>query len=186
MTLKPDDIEHAIGGYRAYLRLLAGLQLDGWLKYKIDPSDIAQETLLKAYQARHQFAGESEAELAGWLRRILVNTLTDAVRRLTTDARDITMETSLFNQIDQSYNNIENWFASTQTSPDQEFERNELVRRLATALGQLLPDEQMAIELKYLEGRTVIDIGIRLSRTEAGVAGLLRRGLKQLRASLTD
>src|SRR5438093_5147984 len=81
--------------YREYLRLLARLQLDPRLLAKIDPSDIVQETLLKAHQARDQFRGQTDAEMAGWLRSILAHTLTDALRHYQADARNIAQGRSL-------------------------------------------------------------------------------------------
>src|SRR5436309_10049582 len=88
--------------FRAYLRLLARLHLDPRLRGKLDPSDVVQEVLLKAVQALGQFRGESEAELAAWLRQILARHLANTVRDLGREKRDIGREHSLEAAIDQS------------------------------------------------------------------------------------
>ena len=78
--------------FRNYLRLLARTGVDASLQGKADPSDVVQEVLLKAHQGFDQFRGQTEAELAGWLRQILANTLADLVRHYqATAARALTM-----------------------------------------------------------------------------------------------
>src|SRR5207244_12700332 len=78
--------------YRHYLRLLARVGLDARLRGKLDPSDIVQETLLRAHERRDQFRGNTEAERVAWLRQILAMQLIDAVRRFTAGAPDVRPE----------------------------------------------------------------------------------------------
>ena len=57
--------------YRAYLRLLARLQLDPKVQGELDPSDLVQETLLRAWNAFDQF--ERGTNCKAWLFRIILN-----------------------------------------------------------------------------------------------------------------
>ena len=58
--------------------------------------------------------------------------------------------------------------------------------QLAHALA-LLPEEQRSVvELKHLQAWTVAEICQHLGKSEAAVAGLLRRGLQHLRETLKD
>ena len=57
--------------FRDYLRLLARLQLGTSPTGRVDPSDIVQQTLMEAFEKRDQFRGNTQAEQAAWLRRIL-------------------------------------------------------------------------------------------------------------------
>src|SRR2546421_11428663 len=82
-------------GYREYLRLLARLQLDPRLRGKVDPSDLVQQTLLKAYLARDQFRGQTPEQRAAWLRQSLANTLAHTVRDYGRARRDAALERSL-------------------------------------------------------------------------------------------
>jgi RNA polymerase sigma-70 factor (ECF subfamily) len=181
----PDGQLHgrSVEKYRDYLRLLARLRLDPRLQSKLDPSDLVQQTLTKAHQNFDQFRGRSEAELAGWLRRILANTLTDAARKF---QREVSVGHSLEQALDASSARLEAWFAADQSSPSEQVVRQEQLLRLAAALGRLPDDQRQAVEMHHLQDGSVADIAQRLGRTEAAVAGLLRRGLKKLREILAD
>ena len=73
-----------------------------------------------------------------------------------------------------------------QTSPSQEVLRQERALLLAEALAELSEDQRTAVELHHLDGYSVFEISKRMDRTKAGVAGLLRRGLKDLRERLIE
>src|SRR3954454_17224458 len=66
---------------RDYLLLLARLQLDPGLRGALDPSDVVQQTLLKAHGKWDQFRGGTEGGLMAWLRTILAHHLADLVRK---------------------------------------------------------------------------------------------------------
>lgn len=173
-----------LGRYRDYLRMLARLQLDDRLQGKLDPSDLAQQALLKAHQALDRFGYRGEAEMAAWLRRILANTLADELRRFAAGNRDAALERSLEASVEQSASRLEGWLAADQTSPSGRAERNEQLLRLAGALAVLPADQRRAVELKHLRGMSLEEVGREMGRGVTAVAGLLRRGLVRLQEEL--
>ncbi len=184
MAAAAEDPGLALERFRDYLRLLARLQLDGRLQAKLDPSDLVQMTLLKAYQARAQYRGSSPAEQAAWLRQILANTLANAVRDLGRGKRDLALERSLEASLADSSSRLEGWLAAEQSSPSQQAERNEQLLQLAEALAQLPEVQREVLLLRHCQGWSLADIARHLGRSRPAVASLLRRGLKQLRQHL--
>ena len=178
---RPMELE----SYRSYLRLLAGLRLDARLRRKIDPSDLVQLTLLKAHEASHRAAFDGEAQRAAWLRQILARTLADEARRYSRGKRDADLERSLLAGLDESSVRLEAWLADDRSSPSQQAIRHEQILAIADALEALPEDQRQAVELHHLSGCSVAEVGERLGRSKASVAGLLRRGLKTLREHLT-
>jgi RNA polymerase sigma-70 factor (ECF subfamily) len=176
----------ALERFRDYLRLLARMNLDGRLRGKLDPSDVVQQTLLQAHQALPGFRGQTDAEMAAWLRQILARNLTHAVRDFGRDRRDVQREQSLQDALDASSARLEAWLAAEQSSPSERAERNEQVVRLAAALADLPEAQREAVVQHYWQGRSLVEIGEDLGRTPAAVAGLLHRGLTQLRELLRD
>jgi RNA polymerase sigma-70 factor (ECF subfamily) len=181
MARKAEADGRRLEHYRDYLRLLARLQLDPRLQRKLDPSDVVQETLLRAHEKIAQFRGQNDAELAGWLRKILANTLAQAVRRYSAGVRDVARERSLEAALEASSARLEGWLAGEQSSPSEHVERQEQLLRLAGALAQLPEDQRQAVELHHLQGSTVAEVAQRMGRSNAAVGALLYRGLKKLR-----
>lgn len=172
--------------YRDYLRVLARLQLAPPLRGKLDPSDLVQQTLLKAHQALGQFRGRSPAELAAWLRQILARTLANAARDLGRGRRDVTLERSLERSLDESSARLEAWLVAEQSSPSQRAERDEETLLLFRALADLPEAQREALLLKHCQGWSLAEIARHLDRSTTAVASLLQRGLKQLREHLRE
>jgi RNA polymerase sigma-70 factor, ECF subfamily len=174
--------------YRSVLLLWTRLHLPRSLWSREDPSDVVQQALTKAYVCREQFLGQTEGEWQAWLRQILANTLADAIRRFTRKGGDL--ERSLHAALEQSSCRLETMLRDDGPSPFQQAAQREQevrrVGRLAEALEQLEPDQRSAVELKHLQGLPVSEIQNILGKTEAAVAGLLRRGLAELRRLLDD
>jgi RNA polymerase sigma-70 factor (ECF subfamily) len=172
--------------YRQYLALLARILLDPRLQGKIDLSGVVQQTMLEAWQAAAQFNQWNAGQRAAWLRRILANNLADEVRKLSAGKRDVGRERSLEAALDESSARLEQWLRADQSSPSEQVERQEQALRLAAALEELPPAQREALVFQHWHGWTLAQIAEHLGRSHAAVAGLIKRGLQQLRAHLQD
>jgi RNA polymerase sigma-70 factor (ECF subfamily) len=177
-----DEADASLRRWRAYLLLLARLQLG-----HDDPaaSDMVQETLLDAQRDADKFRGTNSAATAAWLRKLLACNLADAWRRRHAGKRDADRERSLEAALDAS----SVWlaaFVADEPSPSAHAERGEQAARLATALSALPEAQRRAIEMRHLLGKPLDEISRQLNRSPAAVAGLLKRGLRQLREQLQE
>jgi RNA polymerase sigma-70 factor (ECF subfamily) len=173
--------------YRALLRLQARqMQLDPRLRPRFDASDLAQDAVVKALEARSQFRGQSEAEYVRWLQQILANVAVDRVRRERAQKCDPALERSIHAAVAESSVRWENLLADHRTPPDREAERGELLLRLAEAIEQLPDDQREVVICRHLMGLPVAEIAEQLGRSEKAVASLLLRGRRKLRELLPD
>jgi RNA polymerase sigma-70 factor (ECF subfamily) len=186
MDRPAEDEDGALEHYRAYLLMLARMQLDPRLREKLDPSDVVQQTMLEAHRQWGAFRGQTEGQRAAWLRKILANNLTDALRGFRRAKRDVARERSLQKALDQSSARLEDWLAAEQSSPSQKAVKKEQMLRLAEALQELPEAQREAVQLHYWQGWSLPEISEHLDRSPAAVAGLLQRGLKALRRELQE
>jgi RNA polymerase sigma-70 factor (ECF subfamily) len=186
MPIEETDHGPALERFREYLHLLARLQLDARWQGKVDLSGIVQQALLEAHQAWEQMRHWDQDRQAAWLRRALAHNLTDEVRKLSTARRDVALERSLSQMLEESSGRLESWLADEQSSPSVRAERNEQTLALASTLGQLPEDQRTAVELRHLHGCSLAEVARRMERSKEAAAKLLFRGLKRLRELLAE
>jgi RNA polymerase sigma-70 factor (ECF subfamily) len=178
--------------YRNYLRLLARTQIDLQLQGRLNPSDVVQETYLRAYGRFSQFRGHSEQELLGWLRRILVRVLARSVEdNLMAQKRDVRRELSLQSlqrRLDRSSMHFDHMLVSQIRSPSDHAQQRELVAVVADRLAELPADYRDVIVLRNLEGLSFEEVAGRMNRTPGAVRVLWVRAIEKFRgfAELED
>jgi RNA polymerase sigma-70 factor (ECF subfamily) len=173
--------------YRAYLTLLAQLQISRSLQGKADAADLVQETFLEAARFFGGFRGATEPELAAWLRQILASRLTNLVRRYRgTQARDVRLERMLGDELDQSSQALGAGLVADQSTPSQQASRREQAVLLADALDRLPPDYRAVLVLRTLEGLSFPEVAARMGRSLDSVEKLWVRALPRLRQALGE
>ena len=176
----------SINRFRSYLRMIARLQFDPRLRTKLDPSDVVQQTMLQAHRALEEFRGTTDAELAAWLRQILARNLQHVQRDYGRKRRDVGREQSLEAAVEQSSVRIDAWLAADQSHPSARAVQKEDALHLASALESLPDTQRQAVELHYLSGKSLKQIAEHMDKSVTAVAGLLHRGLKNLKGVLND
>lgn len=167
--------------YRTYLRFLAESRVDPRLKPHVDLSGIVQQTLLEAHQAEN--SAQATVTLP-WLRRILANNLTDEVRRLQADKRDVRRERSISDAIEHSSMKLEMMLGDSAPLPIEMLAREEQLLKLSAAIERLPEAQRQALVLQAWQSWSLAEIAEHMGRTPQAIAGLLKRGLRQLRESI--
>ncbi len=168
--------------YRAYMVVLARLQIGKRLRGKVDASDVAQEAVLGAFRDFPQFRGTTEKELLAWLRGNLASLLANLVRHYQgTQARDVRLERQLAVELDQSSQALDLGLVAAGSSPSQQAVRREQSALLAEALGRLPEDQRELLILRHLEGLTFPEVAERMGRTVDSVKKQWPRALAALR-----
>ena len=184
MGRMPGDAEQ-LGRFRPYLLFLARMSWDRRLQPKLDPSDLVQQTLLQAHGKLNQFQGNTDEELAGWLRQILANVLAERQRHFHRDKRDVARERSLEDVLAESSRRLSG-FPGAEPSPSENVEFGERALRVTAAMERLPEDQRDTLILHYWQGHSVPEIAEFMQRTPSAVGSMVHRGLEKLRDELVD
>jgi RNA polymerase sigma-70 factor, ECF subfamily len=180
---------HSIGEllqhYRNYLLLLATTQIERRLQPRVSPSDIVQETMLKAHRHFAQFNGQTEQELLAWLRQILVTNLARFVERYVLAAkRDIRREVSLEGcgvGLSGSAAPFRSLVRGVDRTPSSQAGDREEGVVLADRLAQLPPAYREVLLLRNIRGLSFEETAARLHRSPGATRMLWLRAIERLR-----
>lgn len=183
MADAPEPSDVSLSRYRDYLRSVAGARLDPRLQGELDPSDVVQETLLRAHRGIGGFRGKSEPELVAWLRSILVNILRNARRAFGRHRGD--GHVTLGGGGDESSFACPRELATrAEDGPEAAATRGEDHGRVTEALARLPEGQRTVVQMKYVQGHSLADICAATGLSKPAVVGLLFRGMKTLRSMM--
>jgi RNA polymerase sigma-70 factor (ECF subfamily) len=171
----------ALESFRPFLAMLVRTHLDPRLRPRVDESGLVQQTLVEAWR---QMPALNPADRPAWLRRVMLNNLADELRRLRTGMRDWRKERVLEAAADVTSARLDKQLAAAHTSPSNKAENAEDELRLLAALAELPETQREALVLQHWQGWSVAAIADHMGKSPAAVAGLIKRGLRQLRSAL--
>lgn len=163
---------------RPELRRKAQARIDSRIRVRVDASDIAQQSCLSALRDFDRFEGDELAQFVAWLRQIHAQNLRDALRdHGRYEKRAVSKEVADGHELQPLDGRI--------PSPSRQAIREEWKTRLGDLLQTLPESQREVLQLRYLEEMSLADIAQRLGLTKGAAAGLLKRGLANLRQRLT-
>jgi RNA polymerase sigma-70 factor (ECF subfamily) len=173
--------------YRNYLTVLATTQIEKRLQPRLSPSDVVQETMLRAHKNFGQFRGSTEQELVGWLRQILVNNLAKFVEQHVLAARrDVRREVSMERlgaALERSTIQLAALLPAADKSPSMAVQQREEAVVLADRLAQLPEDYREVLVLRNLQGLPFEEVAARMERSVGAVRMLWLRAIEKLRVA---
>ena len=144
--------------------------------------EVVQMALTKAIRNLKSYRGESA--LFTWLCAICRNEMSDWLRKQGRRQAHIIL-TEDFPEIQAA---VESFRAPQSDSPEQNYQRTELVRLIQVALDRLPPKYGNVLEWKYIEGYSINEIALKLDLGNEATQSLLaraKRAFGEIYASLT-
>ncbi len=134
---------------------------------------LTQDCFLKAYNARHQFRGESS--LSTWLTRIALNLVRDHLRSRRIRFWQKTRETAL-DLVD-----ISDWIPDTGVSPEISCLQQEKVKEVWRAVEELSRQQRTVFLLRFVEEMELAEIAETTGMNTSTVKSHLYRALRVVR-----
>lgn len=167
-----ESFDSLIGDSRSALKAHAERRIGSYLRGRVDPEDVLQETYVRAWRSIAGFRGKDSAAFLGWLKGIAEHVILDLIGRH--KRKDILY----VEEVRDSPHH--------EPSPSKGLRREERFSRLQKALDSLSPEHREVITLVRIEGLKIKEAAGRMNRTPNAAMKLLIRALKQLKDTFGD
>lgn len=178
----PKSLGRVFEAMRARLLILADRELPEACRAKIAPSDLVQETAVDMARDFAHFRGNTAEECFAWLRTILRNNVVDTVRQYESSRKREAAREVRFD--DRGVGGEREPMPVSDRLPDGSAIRHEDMAAVSRALATLSADHRRVIELRYWQGLSFPEIGLRLDRSADAVRKMWYRAVENLEAAL--
>lgn len=168
------DNGELINSFRHYLLEIACQEWRNNAQRKLGASDIVQITIIKANQKFEGFRGRTPAELAAWLRAILLRVIYTEQRRIRTRKADARREVPVDSV----------GIADKAKSARQQLLAAETKQLVRDAIAKLPAHYQEVIALHQHDGLNFAQIAIRIEKSEEAARKLWERAVARVKIEL--
>lgn len=174
--------------FRPYLTLLATVLIQRQtlakpFLVKLDPEDLVQEAMLRAWRFRDQQKSSKTGEILAWLRQILANVLVSHLRAYLGVKRNIRLEVSM--DLQDSSCNLQGLIGlDTTLTPSSRMSMDEEVARVSFAVMQLDETSRSVILARHMEGLPFGQIASQMGKSADAVMKIWARAVSRLREHL--
>jgi RNA polymerase sigma-70 factor (ECF subfamily) len=172
--------------YRARLRRMVAVRLDKRIAARVDPSDVVQEALNRAYSKLPKYLAAPRISLYPWLRRITTDRLRQVHRdHIKTEKRSVLREHAWVpNFNDDSIADLAGKLVLPTVSPSRRIAQAEIEAGVNAALLRMKPTDREILVMRYLENMSVAEIAEELDVSQTVVTSRQLRALQRLRRQL--
>ena len=172
---------------RSYVHVQAQRHLHSKLAPRVDASDIAQQTLLDAWQGIEGFRGKSTGELVAWLKTIVQRNAIDAARQhQAAGKRALDRELPPPRPSEAETTRLPQELADPTQTPSQRVVQAEEELLLADAIARLPADYQQVLICRSLLRMPFSQVAREMNRSGPAVQMLWARAVEQLRRTLSS
>ena len=156
--------------YRDDLDALVQTRLGDRLRQKVEPEDVVQETLLRAFQSLDRFQWQGESSFVRWLKGIGEHVILEV-------AGERRRKPQLPLEQDPTRDD---------PTPSKALRETERFQRLQAAFDSLSADHRRVIYLARIEKLRMKEVGSRMDRSVEAVTSLLWRALNELKKTFGE